>query len=214
MMEAVRHRLLAPVPVAQAVRQVAPARGRPVHVETARFKLRTLTPVDASERWLGWMADPEIMHPANLPARRLTRDELANHIATFDGEIQFLIGVFDKASLIQLGFFWIEVDRAHRSGTFNVIIGEKARWGDGVVNECRAALLDHFFDEIQIAKACGGPLSRNFPAIFNYKAQGWIYEGTLRAQFRSVVDGSRLDQLRFRFLKEEWQAVRDKGGGR
>jgi RimJ/RimL family protein N-acetyltransferase len=211
-MEPVRHVFPAHALVARNAWQRAPGRRRPVDLETARFRLRTLAPVDASERWLGWMADPEIMHPANLPARRMTRDELGHYIASFDGDARFLFGVFDKTSAIQLGFFWIELDRTHGTGTFNVIIGEKSRWGDRIVNECRAALLDHFFDQDRIAKACGGPLSRNFPAIFNYKAQGWIYEGTLRAQFRSVVDGSRLDQLRFRFFKEEWRAARDRGG--
>ncbi len=91
-----------------------------------------------------------------------------------------------------------------------MIIGEKGWWGKGVVNEARAALLDHFFEQRGMAKACGGPLSRNFPAIFNYKAQGWIYEGTLRGQFRSVVDGSRIDQLRFRLFPDEWRTKRGK----
>ena len=134
--------------------------------------------------------------------------QLARYIAGFDNIRNYLIGIFDKTSRIQLGFFFIDVDAAHDTATFNVIIGEKSWWGKGVVNEARAALLDHFFDRLHMGKICGGPLSRNFPAIFNYKAQGWIYEGTLRGQFKSVVDGSRLDQLRFRLLADEWHAIR------
>jgi hypothetical protein len=38
-------------------------------------------------------------------------------------------------------------------------------------------------------------------------------EDTLRGHFKSVVDGSPLDQLRFRLLPDEWRAVRDKAGG-
>ena len=187
--------------------------GRAIDLETARFRLRSLKPVDASERWLGWVQDPEVVHPANAPVRHMTRQELAKYIGSHDNYTRYLIGVFDKASGLHIGFFFIDVDRNHDTATFNVIIGEKSFWGKGVINETRAALIDYFFDKLGMAKICGGPLSRNFPMIFNYKAQGWIYEGTLRGHFRSVVDGSRLDQLRFRFLPYEWRAVRDKVRG-
>ena len=187
--------------------------GRPIDLETARFRLRSLKPVDASERWLGWVKDPEVVHPANAPVRHMTRQELAQYIGSHDNYTRYLIGVFDKASGLHVGFFFVDVDRTHDTATFNVMIGEKSFWGKGVVNETRAALIDYFFDKLGMAKICGGPLSRNFPMVFNYKAQGWIYEGTLRGHFRSVVDGSRLDQLRFRFLPQEWRAVRDKVRG-
>jgi [ribosomal protein S5]-alanine N-acetyltransferase len=187
-----------------------PSPGRPVELKTERFRLRSLRPADASERWLGWLKDPDVMHPTNAPVRHMTRTELARYIASFDNYARYLIGFFDKASGLQIGFAWIDVDRPHDTATFNMIIGEKSFWGRGVVNEVRAALLDYFFDKLGMAKVCGGPLSRNFPMIFNYKAQGWIHEGTLRGHFRSVVDGSRLDQLRFRFLPHEWRAAREK----
>jgi RimJ/RimL family protein N-acetyltransferase len=188
-------------------RSAAARAGKPVMLETDRFRLRSLKPSDVSERWLRWVADAEIVHPLNAPVRQLTRQELAGYVASFDNRRQYLVGVFEKTAGAHIGFFWIEVD-AHDAATFNVVIGAKDWWGKGVVNECRAALLDYFFDEAKVAKACGGPLARNFPAIFNYKAQGWIYEGALRGHFRSVVDGSRLDQLRFRLLPHEWRAAR------
>jgi RimJ/RimL family protein N-acetyltransferase len=186
------------------------APGRPIELETARFRLRSLKPIDASERWLGWLKDPEVVHPTNAPVRHLTRQELAKYIGGHDNYSRYLIGVFAKPTGVPIGFFFIDVDRAHDTATFNVIIGEKSFWGKGVVNEVRTALLDYFFEELHMAKVCGGPLSRNFPMIFNYKAQGWIHEGTLRGHFKSVVDGSRLDQIRFRFLPHEWQAARSK----
>jgi len=54
------------------------------------------------------------------------------------------------------------------------------------------------------------PLSRNFPAVFNYKAQGWRHEGTLRGHRRSIVDGTRLDQYQFGLLRDEWRQLRRK----
>jgi RimJ/RimL family protein N-acetyltransferase len=178
--------------------------GRPVLLRTERFALRSLKPIDASERWVKWLKDPEVMGPLNAPLRQSTTQELRAHIATADNNERYLIGIFDLATQVQIGFFMIEVEPFHRRATFNVVIGEKSWWGKNVVNETRAALLDEFFNGRDIDKAVGMPLARNFPAIFNYKAQDWQHEGTLRGHCLSVTDGSRLDQLQFGISKVEW----------
>jgi RimJ/RimL family protein N-acetyltransferase len=122
---------------------------------------------------------------------------------------RYLIGIFDTASQVQIGFFMVDVDVFHRRATFNVVIGEKSWWGKGAVNEARAALLDEFFAHRGIDKAVGMPLTRNFPAVFNYKAQGWRHEGTLRGHCVSVAGGARLDQYQFGLSKDEWAAARE-----
>jgi RimJ/RimL family protein N-acetyltransferase len=184
--------------------------GRPVQLETDRFRLRSLKFTDASERWRGWAKDPEVMGPLNAPAQDMSLDYLARYASSFDNNARYLIGIFDKGSGAHIGFFVIEVDGTHRCATFNVVIGDKTWWGKGVVNEARAALLDYFFDHRGIEKACGGPLTRNFPAVLNYKAQGWRYEGTLRGQRLSTAGGPRLDQYQFGLLRDEWREKRRK----
>jgi RimJ/RimL family protein N-acetyltransferase len=177
-------------------------------VSTERFVLRTVTQADASDRWCGWSGDPEIMDPLNVPTRRMSREELVRYIARADGENTLLIGVFTRAMSQQIGFYLIEVNRMHMTANFNLVIGDRQYWGKNVVNETRAALLDELFERRGIEKAYGMPLARNFPAVFNYKAQGWRLEGLLRGQCRSVKDGTRLDQYQFGMLREEWRARR------
>jgi RimJ/RimL family protein N-acetyltransferase len=132
-------------------------------LQTERFELRSLKPIDASDRWVGWARDPEVMGPLNSAVAQVTRGELGGYIGSADNIHRFIIGVFDKLSRIQIGFFMVEVDNAHRIATFNVVVGEKAWWGKGVINESRAALLDHFFNDRGIEKACGQPLGPQFP---------------------------------------------------
>lgn len=184
-----------------------PPKGRPVFLKTKRFALRSLKPADASQRWIGWLKDPEVMGPLNVPVRSWSTQELRAHVASVDNNKRYLIGIFDITTDVQIGFFMVDVDTFHRRATFNVVIGEKSWWGKGVVNEARSALLDEFFSNREIEKAAGIPLARNFPAVFNYKAQGWRHEGTLRRNCLSVADGSRLDQYQFGLVKEEWRAM-------
>jgi RimJ/RimL family protein N-acetyltransferase len=185
--------------------------GQPIDIETPRFWLRTLRAADASTRWQGWGKDPEIMGALNAPTRALDVGYLAKYAASFDNEHRHLIGIFEKAAGSHVGFFIIEIERMHRCATFNVVIGDKGWWGKGVVNETRAALLDHFFEQRSIEKAIGTPLARNFPAVFNYKAQGWRHEATLRGHRVSVTDNSRLDQYQFGLLRDDWRKLRKAG---
>jgi RimJ/RimL family protein N-acetyltransferase len=156
----------------------------------------------------GWARDPAVMQPLNNPPRDLSLDYLARYISSFDGNKRHLIGIFEKAAGAHIGFFAVEIDSAHRLATFNVVIGDKSWWGKRVVNEARAALLDYFFEHRGIEKACGLPLTRNFPAVLNYKEQGWRHEGTLRGHRLSAIDGSRLDQYQFGLLRDEWRLLR------
>jgi len=119
----------------------APPKGRPILLETERFALRSLKPSDASERWQNWAKDPEVMGPLNARTREMSREYLANYASSFDNNNRYLIGIFEKAKGLHIGFFIVEVDHAHRVATFNVVVGDKTWWGKAVVNEARAALL-------------------------------------------------------------------------
>jgi [ribosomal protein S5]-alanine N-acetyltransferase len=189
----------------------APRAGKPVELRTERFILRSATLADASERWISWSADSEVMKPLNVPAKPLTMTELRAYISSFDNLSRHLVGVFEHKSKVQIGFFMIEVLERQALATFNLAIGDKSWWGKGVVNEARAALLDHFFEKRGIEKAYGTPNARNFPAILNYKVQGWRLEGIAREHIKCVYGGGRLDQICFGLLKREWLARRNRG---
>ena len=94
----------------------------------------------------------------------------------------------------------------------NIVVGDREWWGRGIVPEIRAAVLDFAFEKLGIEKIWGVPFARNFPALYNYKAQGFTCEGILRANKR-LPDGSRVDQYYFGLLREEWRPRRGAGAG-
>ena len=192
----------------------APGQSLPkaLRLETRRFILRTVTPADASARWLGWAADPEVMSPLNVKTRKMSLTDLQRYIATFDQVGRCLVGIYAKTGGQQVGFYEVEFDPTHRLATFNVVVGDKTFWGQHLVNETRAALLDYVFTKRGVEKAVGRPLARNFPAIFNYREQGWRLEGILKAH-RRIFDGSgRVDQFQFGLTRDDWLSVKARGG--
>jgi len=198
-----------PIPAAPPVTPapVAP----PVKLETKNYIVRTLTPQDASDNWLRWARDPEIMNPINTPMMEMKREQLQNYIRTFDRRSRYVFGIFDKKSGEHVGFYQLKLSLNQRTVTFNVLIGEKSHWGRNAVLETREVLLDFFFEKCGMEKAIGMPLARNFPMIYNYKAQGWRLEGTLRGHCRAAGGDKRLDQYQFGLLRSDWRTRAKKG---
>ena len=189
-------------------------RGWPVDLETERFNLRSLSPPDASPKWVEWVNDAEAMKPLHMPARLVSVEEIAEHIKLFDNDNRLLVGIFARDSGEHIGFYKIEIDKVHGLASFDDFVGDRNWWGNGVVNETREAILDHFFDARGIEKIIGQPLERNFAAVFNYKQQGWRLEGIHKKQRRSVLTGARIDQYTFGLRKEEWHALRKEKSAR
>jgi RimJ/RimL family protein N-acetyltransferase len=183
-----------------------------VRLETQNYVVRTLEPPDVNDKWLRWMADPEIMNPINLRTRNMTRQELEDYIFTFDNREEWLFGIFDKNTGGHIGNFEIRVQVWHRRASFNALVGEKQYWGRNVVLEARAVLLDYFFENVGVEKAFGLPFVRNFSMMFNYLAQGWKLEGILKGHCRSILNDQRLDQYQFGLLRSEWRARRQEHG--
>ena len=183
-------------------------KNRPVDISSARFRLRSLERTDASARWSAWASDPDVMGPLNLVPTPLSVPGMQQYIAEHDNESAYLVGIFLRSTGAHIGLYNIDCDLMHMVANFSLMFGDKAHWGHGVVNETRAALLDHFFDYRKMEKATGTPNARNFSAILNYKAQGWKLEGILRQQVKSVTGSHRLDQLQFGMLPADWRALK------
>ena len=106
-----------------------------------------------------------------------------------------------------MGNFSLKVDENHRSAVLGVMIGDKDYWGQGVVLEARARILDFIFSELPVDKVSGGCYQTNVHAIFNYKRQGWELDGIRRAD--RLDQGRRVDAINFAMFREAWLSRND-----
>src|SRR5262249_44673458 len=74
-----------------------------------RFAVRTLRIQDATDRMTAWLSDPEALEVLNVPARRLTKMELANHIRGFDQRQHLLGGIFDRSNNMLVGILQLDM---------------------------------------------------------------------------------------------------------
>lgn len=178
--------------------------GNAISLETERFKLRSLKTSDASQRYLNWIADEASMAPLNMPARELSRPELATYISAFDNRLRYLIGMFDKETDTHFGFFQVEIAPQHALAKLSFLIGEQEYRGIGALRECAVALITHLFEARDIEKISARVTIGNDASRMNFEKMGFRNEGLMVGEIKSFEDGSRLDQNLFGQLKEEW----------
>ncbi len=182
------------------------ANARPI-LETERYRLRILTPADATPRYLGWLNDPQVTRYLESRHRPNGLDDIRAYITSHDGHAGFLLGIFTKTGE-HVGNYSMRIDLPNAVGTLGVMIGDRDHWGRDVVLETRAAMLHYAFETLRLHKVCGACLSTNLPAIYNYRRQGWAHEGIRREQ--AIGDGgSRVDVVMFGMLARDWRQRRE-----
>ncbi|WP_414474409.1 GNAT family N-acetyltransferase [Microvirga sp. M2] len=179
----------------------------PIILHTDRFELRTMNRSDPPEAFMRWAMDPEIMAPMNLPPRALSSAQVADYWGGFDNINRYFLGIIERSSQNQVGFWMVEANLLHKTATWHLAI-DRSKWGEDVSVETGIPLLDWLFGERDIDKVISLTLATNDKVIHRMKMGGWHLEGVLRAELRSLTGGGRLDQLRFSLLREEWPDAR------
>jgi hypothetical protein len=96
-------------------------------IQCGSYFVRTIRMKDASERWAGWLSDPEAAHMLNSPAVKLAKDDVVKYLRSFDQRSHLLLGIFERSSSLQY--------RDHPTG-YRLWIGGRAdqypHWRQGV----------------------------------------------------------------------------------
>lgn len=183
----------------------------PVRVlETERFILRCMRPEDVNDRYISWWNDAEFQFGMNRNAMNWQRPNAVSHVRWFDNRRNFHFGIFLKKNGELIGF--ISLLAMPRMGTAksNVVI-DRLFWGEDVVPEARAAVMDFAFTEMGLVKFKGLVVGKNYGSIYNYVAMGFTCEGVERAETLDPK-GERADVYHFAVFRDEWTERRAKEG--
>lgn len=189
----------------------------PVRIEAGAYFIRTLVDEDASERWAGWPADPEVAQLLNAPARRMTKSEIVDYIRGFDQRSRLLLGIFERESGIHIGFYTISINQAAGRGLVNLLIGERAYRNRGVLTATRIPFARFFFETLKLRTMLAAALAHNRVILNRLLRDGWVHERTLTQHVKSQAGDGMLDLCLLRYSVETWTAqeaerARLKGG--
>lgn len=164
-------------------------------IEGERLYLRGLTLEDASEKYLGWMHEPEVTQYLESRFYPHSLESLREFISRMqhDRNNVFLAIVLKDGDRhignIKLGpINWI-----HRFADIGLLIGEKDCWGKGYGTEAIRLLTHYAFNTLNLHHLTAGCYSTNQGSARAFLKAGWQQEGLRPSYF--FCNGSYVDEI-------------------
>lgn len=179
--------------------------GQPVRIETGDYLIRTITPLDASDEWGTWMADPEVSRMLNLAPRTMSRAEIEGYIKTFDLRSNLLWGIFDQRTGKHVGFFTVRADHARNQGLVNLLIGDPEFRHHRVLTEIRLAFATYFFETLGLKTMLATALGHNKLIIDTLIKAGWKTDKVLKDHVASQTGGPKIDLWLMSLSRDTWR---------
>ncbi len=185
--------------------------GEPLSIETKRFYVRTFTPDDVNETYLGWWNDAEIQKGFGFPPRNWDLKMATDHVRQFNNRDKFHFGIYLKSNDELIGFYTFFVESDIGIAVPNICIGNKNYWGKHTATEVVTPFFDFIFKVLGANKIEVRIRGANPASIGILKHFGFTKEGQLRQRVEGI-GGGRADLHIYGMLKEEWLAsVADQG---
>jgi RimJ/RimL family protein N-acetyltransferase len=177
-----------------------------VRIDCGKYLLRTLKPDDASERWAGWMADHRSVRLLNVPAKAMSRQDVAAYIRQFDQRSSLLIGIFEKPTRAPIGFIRLDIAHAFSRALGFMFIGEGRFRHSAVIDALGLQFQDYVFDTLGLRTLLTTVLARNRAMVLYLVKHGWTLDKTIERHVRSQTDDTMLDLCFLSLSGDAWRA--------
>lgn len=172
--------------------------------------LRHLTVEDASDLYLSWMRDMDVIRYLELrfsPPRNIL--ELRKFIQScYDSEDTLLLGIYLQENYCHIGNIKLgPIDRHHSSGDIGLLIGDRNQWGKGHGTAAISMLAGYAFDHLGLAKLTAGCYAENMGSRNAFLKAGFLQEGLRQSQF--LINGQRQDGLLFGLVSPRIGRIND-----
>lgn len=171
-------------------------------LEAPDLMLRSLNPRDATETYLRWLHDPEVVAFLEIRFRPpQSVDQLRAYIEACRSDPETLLaGIFKKNGREHIGNIKLgPIYHRHRSAELGFLIGEKKEWGRGWAGQAIRVLCNHAFQNLQLEKITAGCYEQNLASQRVLLKAGFRQEGVRVSQWE--VQGKRQNGLIFGLLR-------------
>ncbi|MGI9422332.1 MAG: GNAT family N-acetyltransferase [Hyphomicrobiaceae bacterium] len=162
--------------------------------------LRGLEPDDASEAYLAWLNDQEVLRYRGPKAFPTTMSALVQWIESLPARGDLVLAIITNADGKHVGNIALNsIMWPHGSAELSILIGDKNAWGKGVGSEAITLLTMHAFKSMGLRRIWAESPNPAFNRIV--ENLGWHKEGIKRQAL--LVDGIHSDITCWSILREE-----------
>jgi [ribosomal protein S5]-alanine N-acetyltransferase len=144
--------------------------------------LRPLERSDLTERYLGWLNDPEVTHYTETGSFPSTMTDLHRFYEQLVGSRdQVILAIAERRAGEHIGNVKLApINWIHRKTTLGILIGEKEVWGHGVGEEAARLGVEYGFSRLNVRRIELGVFACHQAAVRCYEKVGFRIEGRLR----------------------------------
>jgi RimJ/RimL family protein N-acetyltransferase len=175
----------------------------PAFIEGKTLILRPLSMADASDAYLAWLNDAEVLRyrgPKAFPSRRADMERFLERIQA-GGDLHLAVCL--RATGVHVGNLSLNsINWPHGHCELSIMIGARDQWGKGIGREAIDLATRHAFRSMGLRRLWAESPNPGFNAVV--KRLGWKQEGVKRQAF--LLDGNHVDIECWGLLKSEWTA--------
>jgi len=173
-----------------------------VEVDPQKVVLRQLSLNDVSEKYIGWLNDPEVYQFMGLRHKiPVTQQDVIRYVETCNKNKRHHWGIFndgEHVGNVTCGYY----ERNCHWADISNIIGEKKFRGTNLAKFALVGAIDYLFNIAGLHRLQAGTVSLHFASIALLTNIGMRKEAVLKKA--SIVDNKYVDHIIFGILKEEW----------
>jgi RimJ/RimL family protein N-acetyltransferase len=169
---------------------------------TQRCRIEPFTRARLSERYVGWLNDPDVVRFSEQRHRRHTLiscEQYANSFA--DSPHYFWAIIANDDALGHIGNINAYVDEPNGTADVGILIGEKSVWGKGYGAEAWSAVCRFLLADRRLRKVTAGTTANNLGMLGIMKRCGMQEDGRRRKQI--VIEGQSVDLVYGAIFRDE-----------
>lgn len=160
--------------------------------ETERLRLEPFTEQYLTQRYVDWLADPEVVRWSEQRHVRHTFESCRSYIESFRGSPNMLFAIVARdPSLGHIGNLNVYVDARHGVADIGILVGERATWGRGYGREAWSAALSVLLSAPGVRKVTGGCVADNIAMVKIMRSCGMVEDGRRARHY--VYEGREVD---------------------
>jgi RimJ/RimL family protein N-acetyltransferase len=162
-----------------------------LHLIGTAVELRTFSPENLTESYLGWLRDPNLMRFSNQRFRTHTMESCRAYMSTFATADNLFVAIYHKSSFI--GTMTAYRNLAHGTADIGLLVSPSVQ-GKGLGKDAWITLMTYLLTT-GTRKVTGGTLRCNVAMVRIMESSGMHPDGVRVGQ--ELIDGKAQDILHF-----------------
>lgn len=174
-------------------------------IEGVRVRLRLVELADCTDRYVAWLADPEVNGFLETRWSPQPLESIRGFVASMvDSPHSYLFAIIERATGMHVGNVKVgPVNPHHAFADVSYFIGERSAWGKGLGTEAVVLATTFGFERLGLHRLQAGLYESNIGSQRVLEKSGYTYEGRLLKQL--FIEDRWEDHVWFGALRDTWK---------